>query len=62
MTIEGLSLFGFNLFGSGRRTSQSVVQEAPASRKQRKDGHLIDERDEECQRTESFFWGMYPVY
>ena len=62
MSIGGFSLFGFDLFDTGRRASQSAAQETPAPRQQRKDNHPTDERDEEYQRNESFFWGMYPVY
>ncbi len=58
----GLSLFGFDLFGLGRRepaarAEDSSERKAPEVAKQRETDRLF-----EREHSESFFWGMYPVY
>ncbi|MGI2033942.1 hypothetical protein ACRQ1B_16230 [Rhizobium panacihumi] len=61
MTNNGLSIFGFDLFGLSRPTSNrqqesSKVVEPPQSR--------ADEarREDDDIEPEIFLWGMYPVY
>lgn len=58
----GLSLFGLDLFGLGRRepavrTENSGERKSPEATKQREADRLFDR-----EHSESFFWGMYPVY
>jgi len=58
----GLSLFGFDLFGLGRRepvakTENSSERKLSEPAKQREADRLFDR-----EHSESFFWGMYPVY
>jgi hypothetical protein len=58
----GLSLFGFDLFGPGRRAKaaeaeKSSERKVPDEAKQREADRLFDR-----EHSESFFWGMYPVY
>jgi hypothetical protein len=62
--IEGsFSLFGFDLFGLGRRTPHETEQKS-CKRK----GHETVRSEQETgypmerEYSESFFWGMYPVY
>ena len=60
--VGGLSLFGFDLFGLGRRepasrTENSSEGRVPEPVKQREADRLFDH-----EQSESFFWGMYPVY
>ena len=58
----GLSLFGFDLFGIGHRPPRKVDEnqkrQAPSAPRNDR------EADRDCDRelSESFFWGMYPVY
>ena len=58
----GFSLFGFDLFGLGRREpgakrESSNERKAPEATKQDEADRLFDR-----EQSESFFWGMYPVY
>ncbi|WP_117193279.1 hypothetical protein [Rhizobium terrae] len=59
----GFSLFGFDLYGLGRRSPSKAGTE-PAERqaqdKTRNDRDANSAGDRE--HSESFFWGMYPVY
>ena len=62
--IEGsFSLFGFDLFGLGRRARHQTEQKSL----ERKDQEAARGDPEtayplEREYSESFFWGMYPVY
>lgn len=59
----GFSLFGFDLFGLTRRVASKVEQEPAEQRspeKVRSDRET--ERVSDREYSESFFWGMYPVY
>lgn len=60
----GFSLFGFDLFGMTRRAASEPESEAPRF-------HVVPEKDDDDrdahrlpdrEYSESFFWGMYPVY
>jgi len=59
----GFSLFGFDLFGLTRRVPTKVGEETPkratpeAARNEREADRISDP-----EYSESFFWGMYPVY
>lgn len=58
----GFSLLGFDLYGLGRQTKAKAGEgkERQASDKTRDTRDSDGLHDREC--SESFFWGMYPVY
>lgn len=61
--IGGLTLFGFDLFGLSERSvsrKQSVVNEQADAPQPDKEETKRDERV--VEPSDSFFWGMYPVY
>lgn len=61
--IGGLTLFGFDLFGLSERSGsrkQSVVNEQADAPQPDKEEAKRDERV--VEPSDSFFWGMYPVY
>ncbi|CDN50687.1 hypothetical protein [Neorhizobium galegae] len=63
MIAGGLSLFGFDLFGLSRRApgkADTESTERTPLEKVREDGDK--NRDPDREHSESFFWGMYPVY
>jgi hypothetical protein len=63
MIAGGLSLFGFDLFGLTRRVrgkADAESAEPKAFEKVREDRD--ESRDPDREHSESFFWGMYPVY
>ena len=61
--IAGFTLFGFDLFGLSRRepTDKERVQVTERVSEPKK---VDDKTDAETRPdpSESFFWGMYPVY
>jgi len=63
MIAGGLSLFGFDLFGPTRRSpgkTDADSAERKTFEKVREDRE--ENRDPDREHSESFFWGMYPVY
>ena len=63
MTDAGFSLFGFDLYGLGRRmpakaNEQNVERKTPEKARDDHDATHVSDRE----HSESFFWGMYPVY
>lgn len=61
--IGGLTLFGFDLFGLSERS----MMRKQALRDQEPDAPLPQEAEvkpdeRSVEPSESFFWGMYPVY
>jgi hypothetical protein len=61
--IGGLTLFGFDLFGLSERSmvrKQPVVRQEAEGPSPEKEEAKPDERS--VEPSESFFWGMYPVY
>jgi hypothetical protein len=63
MIAGGLSLFGFDLFGLSRRgpgKAGADIAERKTFEKVREDRD--ENRDPDREHSESFFWGMYPVY
>ncbi|EUB99072.1 hypothetical protein PMI07_005353 [Rhizobium sp. CF080] len=63
MIAGGLSLFGFDLFGLTRRVPGKVDAENAEPKTFEKVREDRDEnRDPDREHSESFFWGMYPVY
>lgn len=63
MIAGGLSLFGFDLFGLTRRLPGKADAESTERKTFEKVREDRDEsRDPDREHSESFFWGMYPVY
>ncbi|MFB9948621.1 hypothetical protein ACFFP0_07155 [Rhizobium puerariae] len=63
MVGGGFSLFGFDLFGLSRRdpsrTGERTAEHQASERaKDDHDGQRLADRE----YSESFFWGMYPIY
>lgn len=59
----GFSLFGFDLFGLTRRVpanpgEETLKRPAPETMRNEREADRISDRE----YSESFFWGMYPVY
>ncbi|MGK9051038.1 hypothetical protein [Xaviernesmea oryzae] len=59
----GFSLFGFDLFGLTRRATpkaepEPAEQQAPEKVRNDREMDRVPDRE----YSESFFWGMYPVY
>ncbi|CAN7712196.1 hypothetical protein [Neorhizobium sp. LjRoot104] len=63
MIAGGLSLFGFDLFGVTRRVPDKTGADSAERKPLEKGREDRDEsRDPDREHSESFFWGMYPVY
>ncbi|CDZ39603.1 Hypothetical protein NGAL_HAMBI1145_49540 [Neorhizobium galegae bv. officinalis] len=60
MIACGLSLFGFDLFGLARRAPGRAGADSTERKTFEKDREEL--RDPDREHSESFFWGMYPVY
>jgi hypothetical protein len=61
--IGGLTLFGFDLFGLSER---SMMRQQPAvpqpTDEPRPEADEVKRDERSVEPSESFFWGMYPVY
>ncbi|CDZ70438.1 hypothetical protein [Neorhizobium galegae] len=63
MIASGLSLFGFDLFGLSQRVPGKADTESTEYTPLEKVREDRDKnRDLDREHSESFFWGMYPVY
>lgn len=58
----GISLFGFDLFNHGRKAMQADTEKSSPRPSASESDAARDERERDWQHSESFFWGMYPVY
>jgi hypothetical protein len=61
--LGGFTLFGFDLFGLAQRRQANTPSNSPESvHVQKKSEEKKDDDRSMPDHSESFFWGMYPVY
>jgi hypothetical protein len=61
--LGGFTLFGFDLFGLAHRRQVTTPSAQPEdAHVQKKSEETKDDDRNIPDHSESFFWGMYPVY